>query len=211
MNRLPKCKHHKEKFVPKYPFQKFCLSDEECIKAFNEWVKEEKEKKKAKEWQKEKKEIEESLKTKSSYEKDLEKPINKIAVLIDKGSGCISCNSHKSPQGGHYRSVKSNGTLRFNLHNIHLQDYYCNVEKSANIIEYDNGLIERYGKEYWEYVKFELTEKYKYAGLTINELKEKTQIAKQIVKYLEAENKTYNAKERIELRNKFNKMIGIYN
>jgi len=208
---MPRCLYHKTKFDSKYFNQKFCLSDDECIKAFNEYVKELNEKKKAKQWQKEKKEIKEKLKTKTDYEKELEAPVNKIAILIDKGSGCISCNSHKSPQGGHYRSVGSNKTLRYNLHNIHLQDYYCNVEKSANIIEYDNGLIERYGKEYWEYVKFELTRKYKLIDLTINDLKEKTQIARQIVKYLETENKTYNAKERIELRNKFNKMIGIYN
>jgi len=54
-------------------YQKYCLSDDECIKAFNESVKLEKEKQKAKQWQKEKKEIKEKLMTKSDYEKLLQK------------------------------------------------------------------------------------------------------------------------------------------
>ena len=205
-----RCKHCKTKFEPKYFLQRFCLETDECIIAFNEFVKAEKSKSEAKKWKQEKEVIKENLKTTTDFEKELEKPINKIAVLIDKGSGCISCKGQKTPQGGHYRSVGANKTLRYNLHNIHLQDYYCNVEKSANIIEYDNGLIERYGKEYWEYVKFDLPRTYKIIKLTKDDYIEKTKIAKSIVKHLELENKTYSPTERIELRTKFNNLIGIY-
>ena len=52
-----KCKYHNTKFTPKYFNQNFCLSDDECIKAFNEFVKAEKEKQRVKQWQKEKKVI----------------------------------------------------------------------------------------------------------------------------------------------------------
>jgi hypothetical protein len=45
---MPKCQYHKTKFEAKYFNQKFCLSDDECIKAFNESVKLAIEKQKAK-------------------------------------------------------------------------------------------------------------------------------------------------------------------
>jgi len=207
---MPKCQYHKTKFEVKYFNQKFCLSDDECIKAFNESVKVAKEKQKAKQWQTEKKEIKEKLKTLSDWQKELEREINKIAVLIDYGSGCISCDGVKTPQGGHYHSVKANGSIRFNLDNIHLQDYYCNVEKSANLHHYDLGLIKRYGKQYWEYVKFDIVNKFQLLKMARFEYEQKIQISRSIVKHLKIENKTYNSVERIELRKKFNKMIGIY-
>jgi len=207
---MPRCQYHKTKFEAKYFNQKFCLYDDECIKAFNESVKVAKEKQKAKQWQTEKKEIKEKLKTLSDWQKELEREINKIAVLIDFASGCISCDGVKTPQGGHYHSVKANGSIRFNLDNIHLQDYYCNVEKSANLHYYDLGLIKRYGKQYWEYVKFDIVNKFPLLKIARFEYEQKIQIARSIVKHLKIENKTYNSVERIELRKKFNKMIGIY-
>lgn len=207
---MPKCQYHKTKFDAKYFNQKFCLSDDECIKAFNESVKFAIEKQKAKQWQTEKKQIKEKLKTLSDWQKELEREINKIAVLIDFGNGCISCDGIKSPQGGHYHSVKANGSIRFNLDNIHLQDYYCNVEKSANLHHYDLGLIKRYGKQYWEYVKFDIVNKFPLLKMARFEYEEKIKTARSIVKHLKLENKTYNPIERIELRKKFNKLIGIY-
>lgn len=33
---MPTCRHYKTKFDAKYFNQKFCLSDDECIKAFND-------------------------------------------------------------------------------------------------------------------------------------------------------------------------------
>lgn len=83
----------------------------------------------------------------------LQKEINLISRLIDKDTGCISCGGHTTPAGGHYHAVGGNSSLRYNLHNIHLQDFGCNNRKGANIPKYDLGLIERYGKPYWEYVK----------------------------------------------------------
>lgn len=209
---MPKCLHHKTKFEAKYFNQKFCLSDDECIKAFNEWVKEQKEKANKRNWQKEKKVIKENLKTKSDFEKELQTQINKIVRLIDKGGVCISSLKplNEKYDAGHFYSVGSNNTIRFDLMNIFAQSVYSNQYLSGDQINFLSGLEQLYGKDIKEYV-LSLKSRYKLIKLSQEDLKEKTQIAKQIVKYLEAENKNYNAKERIELRNKFNKMIGIYN
>ena len=161
-------------------------------------------------WNKEKIIIRQGLKNLTDWQKDLEKPINKICCLIDKDSTCISCKGTTTPQAGHFHTVKSNGSIRFNLDNLHLQDYNCNCAQSGNIQGYDLGLIDRYGKEYWEYVKFYLVAKYPLLKMAKHEYQDKIDIANRIVKWLQLQNKIYNAKERIELREKFNKEIGIY-
>lgn len=208
---MPKCLYHKTKFDAKYFNQKFCLSDDECIKAFNEYVKELNEKKKAKQWQKEKKEIKEKLKTKSDFEKELQTQVNKIVRLIDKGGVCISSLKPLNDKydAGHFYSRGSNPTIKFHLMNIFAQSVYSNQYLSGNQINFLSGLEQLYGKDIKECV-LSLKSRYNAIKLSQEDLKEKIQIAKQIVKYLETENKIYNAKERIELRNKFNKMIGIY-
>jgi hypothetical protein len=142
--------------------------------------------------------------------KTLETQINTIARLIDKGSGCISCGGQTTPQAGHYHTVQSNGSLRYNLHNLHLQDYSCNCEKSGNIHQYDLGLRERYGLDYWEFVKFEMVKKYPLVKMTFEEYEDKIQIAKTIVKGLEKTEILFNNEQRIMLRNKYNKLLGIY-
>jgi len=209
---MPKCKHCKIKFEKKYAFQQFCLSDDECIKAFNESVKLAKEKQKTKQWQKEKKEIKEKLMTKSDYEKLLQKEINTIVRLIDKGFICISSGKPLNDKfdAGHFYSVGSNPSLRFNLLNIYAQSVYANQYLSGDQINFINGINENYGSGLKSIV-LRLKKDYPIIKLTQEELKEKIITARSIVKYLKLENKTYNSVQRIELRRKFNKMIGIYN
>jgi hypothetical protein len=142
--------------------------------------------------------------------KDLEKEINSIIRLIDKDSGCISCNGQTTPQAGHYHTVQSNGSLRYNLHNLHLQDFNCNCQKSGNIHQYDLGLIERYGNAYWNYVKFDLVYQYPLIKLNANEYEEAIKIARQIKTELKKADLRYTPKNRIMLRNSINKKIGIY-
>jgi hypothetical protein len=155
MNRLPKCKYHKEKFVPKYPFQKFCLSDEECIKAFNEWVKEEKEKKKAKA----NKDFE-IAEIKDKEEKKLKASLINTKTQVhayvrnrDKGKPCISCgtNWNQDFQCGHHYKSETFITLRFNLDNLHGQCRRCNLHLEGAFDNYALNLpnrigIERYNK-----------------------------------------------------------------
>jgi hypothetical protein len=146
----------------------------------------------------------------SYYEKILETEINCIARLIDKECPCISCGNWKTPSAGHFASVGSNKSLRYNLNNLHIQDYHCNGELSGNLLEYGKGLIKWYGKEYKEYVEYELPKLFPLMKWSKDDLQEWTQIARMIVKQLKEADRTYNATERIELRKLYNDMLGIY-
>ena len=208
---MPRCKNCKDKFKAKHFLQKYCLEKDECIKAFLESMREKNKKDEAKVWNEQKKELKLSLKKHSEWISDLEDEINPICRLIDFECSCISCEGNGKPQAGHYHTVASDGTIRFNLHNIHLQDYHCNVEKSANIIGYDEGLIRVYGRDYWEYVKFGLKNIYHQPlKLSIPEIKLFIEKARAIKKRLE-KNKIYRTPdERIKLRDQINEEIGIY-
>ena len=186
------------------------METDECMSAFVIYAKEVTQKNKNKIRIKEKKELKEKYNGIPEYKKLLETEINRICCLIDKSSGCISCNGQTTPQAGHYHSVHSNGSIRYNLDNLHLQDYGCNCEKGANIHKYDLGLIKRYGKEYWEYVKFDIVSKFPLLKMAVFEYKEKISLARQVVKHLKLENKTYSAIERLELRKEYNEFLGIY-
>jgi len=157
------------------------------------------------------KEAREKLKTRSNFESDLQKEINTIIRLIDKGTVCISSLKalNQKFDAGHYFSVGSTPSLRFNLFNIYAQSVHCNQHLSGDSINFMEGLKLMYGKEHAEYVS-ELRAKYKLIKLLIPDLKEKTIIAKQIVKELKKENRTYSPKERLYLRLTYNIKIGIY-
>jgi hypothetical protein len=140
----------------------------------------------------------------------LETQINAICRLLDKDVPCISCNGTTTPQAGHYHSVGSHPALRFNLFNVAVQDYNCNCAKGGNQHAYDLGLIKMYGKEYWEYVKFELPQQYPVLKLTKPELLEAIGKAKELVKALKNANITYSVEQRKRLRHEYNSYIGIY-
>jgi hypothetical protein len=147
----------------------------------------------------------------SVFEKRLETQINAIVRLIDFGQPCVSCfNFPKKGFAGHYHSVGSNPTLRFHLHNIHLQCYSCNGEKGANIIGYNKGLIMEYGKEYKEYVESDIVAKTKSIKLSRIELTELTSKASAIRKDLEDKKTTYGFKYRLEIRTEINNQLSIY-
>lgn len=191
------CRSCKDEYIPLY--RNGIKMSNFCIKCLSE-----KGKKKID------KDRKDSIKGLPEFKKDLETQINTIIRLIDKGLNCISCNS-KGNSAGHFHSVNSNGSLRYNLHNLHLQEYSCNGEKGGNIIKYGQGLINIYGKEYKEYVEYDLVRLYPTIKLTIEELKEAIGKAKNVVKILKTEDKEYNPEERLQRRTFFNKIIGIYN
>jgi len=152
-----------------------------------------------------------NIETLSDYQKLLQPEVNHIARLIDYGQPCISCNKTTGkPQGGHYHSQGGNAMIRFNLHNIFLQNYRCNVKKSANITGFNKGLIEVYGKEYHEYVEFTLVRQYKSVKPSIPELQEAIKTAREIVREMIAHPCIRRPSRRIELRTELNKEIGIY-
>jgi len=157
-----------------------------------------------------KKELKNNIVGIPELKKILELQINTIARILDSGSGCISCGGDTTPQGGHYHSVGANGSIRFNLLNIYLQDYNCNCAKGGNIHNFDLGLIKMYGKEHWEMVKFELPLKYPLLKPSKQDLFDAISKAKELVKNLKAANITYSVDQRIRLRNEYNKFIGLY-
>lgn len=193
------CKVCKEKFTPIRPLQAVCSP----ICAYEHALQLKIKKDKA-----ETKKLKETLLTHKDYLKILQTKINHLVRLIDYGLPCISCGGNGKPQAGHLHSTQSKPELRFNLHNIHIQDYRCNVELSANIIGYIDGLKKIYGLEYKEYVETQIRLDYPTIKLSVEELKEKTKIVSQIIKDFKPQ--IISPLKRIELRTELNKKIGIY-
>lgn len=157
------------------------------------------------------KEMKENVKTKSDYEKELQKEINTIVRLIDKDQVCISTLKPLNTKydAGHFYSVGSTPSLRFNLNNIFAQSVYANQYLSGDQINFINGLSQLYGENYKEYV-LNLKSVYKELKLHIYEIKDKIKIAREIVKELKEQNDVYDADTRRFLRNIYNLRIGIY-
>lgn len=209
------CKICKSKFTPKNVIAESFCQEYKCKVAYAMMVVEKQkssnEKKKRQNNLAEKKVLRDKLKTKSEYESDLQKEVNTIVRLIDKGCVCISSRNTLNDKfdAGHLYSVGSNPTLRFNLFNIYAQSVYANQHLSGDQLNFLTGLEEFYGSNHKEYV-LSLKSEYKLIKLTVDELKEKTITARQIVKYLKLEDKSYSCKERLELRKEYNDMLGIY-
>lgn len=141
--------------------------------------------------------------------KTLQPNINKIARLIDYGCSCIATNKFGKMNGGHRISVGANRSVALNLHNIHIQSFHSNHFKSGDNLKYDIGIKERYGSDYLEFLNsLHQTET---LHLSVNEFKEINVIALRIIKELKTVLKEKTPTERIELRNKYNTELGIYN
>lgn len=158
------------------------------------------------------KEIRESLKTKSDYEKELQVIINTIVRTIDKNVCCIS--SLKDIKGkfdaGHYFSVGSTPSLRFNLNNIYAQSVEQNRHKGGNPIDFIRGVKIIYGSKQSEYLT-ELRSIYPVLKLSIPEIKEYIVKAKQVIDILNKEDcDFYPPEKRVLMRFYFNNFIGIY-
>jgi len=203
-----KCKVCGAGFVPRNSFQTWCSHD--CGFQIASKKEEVRKKKKAavdrKVWEMTNEKM-------AFFEKPLETEINAIARLIDNKCNCISCEPNtpiKKIFGGHFRSVGSNKTIRYNLHNIHSQCYSCNGNKGGKPIEYEDGLKRIYGDEYAEYVKYGLINEFKELHWTRQQLVDWTKEARKIRSELEKEDKVYTPKQRMELRTKVNDRLKIY-
>lgn len=200
------CKYCKEKFTPEQPLQYLCKPPKDCSWKYIQAQAVKKREKDNREWKKTEKEKQMTV---SDYKALFQVEINLIARLIDLNQPCIASQATKGKwNGGHYISVKANETIRFNLHNIHIQVFESNHFKSGDTIKYQDGLKRVYGSDYFEFVeRLRQTQPIK---LTIETLKEKISIAKLIVKELKELGNTYTAKERTDLRNEYNLRLGIY-
>lgn len=209
MSNPKKCrnKHCKQKFTPTYNTTQVVCSPK-CAIAYNKQKEEEKAKK---EWRKEKKILKTKLETKPELEKKFQVQINNIVRELDKGHNCIS-DYDKPLQGkfdaGHFFSVGSNPTIRFNLFNIFGQSVHHNQHKGGMPLEYMEGLEKTFGTQVKDFcLSLKQTES---IHLSKEELREKTTIARRLVKWLKLQDKVFNTYERLELRNKLQKELGIY-
>jgi len=199
-----KCAECKNKFNPSKPLQTTCSIP--CAIAYGKKLILKKEKT---EWKEKKKVLKEKLKTLGDHQQELQREINKIARIIDFGYPCISCGGNGKPQAGHYHTTQAHPAIRYNLFNIWIQDYYCNVELSANITKYTQGLINYFGMELKNYVETGLINEFQLLKLSKEEIKEKTALVREIIRRMPPEKK-YSNQERIELRKSLNQEIGIY-
>jgi len=212
---MKKCKYCKDKFVPKFFNQKDCGKDECRDKFVKETIakankKKEKELKKQQTQIKKENRIEKSnIKTLSEWKGMLQPLINQIARLIDFGQPCIATGSYNGKMnGGHCIAIGANSILRYNLHNIHIQSEHSNSYKGGDNIRYKQGIELIYGKEYLDYINS--LQSCPTINLTTLDIQKIMPIVKAIIKELKAKEEIYDPDERIGLRNKFNKMIGIY-
>lgn len=207
---MPKCKVCRKEFKPLFSsLQKTCI-DPACVYQWGMKVKEKTEKKTKKQARLEKISGRERLKTKSDYERELQSEINAIVRLIDFGHPCIATGTMNGKMNaGHFLSVGSHPSVRFNLLNIWIQSEHSNSHKSGDSLRYRDGLEELYGKEFTDnlYSHLKQTEPIK---LTIEELKKKKQIAHGIVLRLKKEYPTVTTFQRLEQRIQYNQEIGIY-
>lgn len=163
-------------------------------------------------WKQQKEVLKEKTKTLSDYVSELQKEINTIVRLIDKGTQCISTLKPLNDKydAGHFYGCGSNPSLRFHLDNIHAQSVYANQYLSGDQMNYLNGLESIYGTEYKNRV-VALKQKYPVLKLSVDTLKDKLLIAKDIVKELKSKNDIYDQNFiRLIARNIYNKKLGIY-
>lgn len=202
-----KCKCCKQEFLTLRSNQ--CVCSYECSLVYMKQLSIKAEAKKSME---QKKALKEKVKTKKDYEKCLQKEINLIVRLIDNGHDCISSMKpvrKDQQQAGHFYSTGSYPSLRFNLFNIFNQSIEQNMYKSGNPIGFIEGLEKYFGTDIKEFV-INLKHQYPVLKLSVDELKEATVKAKSVVKWLKLKDKVFSLNDRIELRHKFNKEIGIY-
>jgi hypothetical protein len=142
-----KCKQCGVKFTPAKPLQSRC-----SIECAIEAAKVSRTKKDRAELRTAK----ERLKSRGDWAREAQTAFNAFIRARDKqfGYGCISCGSHTGKEnGGHFRSVGSTPELRFEEKNCHLQCERCNTHLHGNILAYRNGLIQRYGLEYVDWLE----------------------------------------------------------
>ncbi|MFY8248206.1 MAG: recombination protein NinG [Gloeomargaritales cyanobacterium] len=206
MAKPKSCKNCKEKFTPEYnPLQFLCSP--RCAIEYNKKAVERKEKD---EWKVKKKEMVEKLKTLSDYKAGLEKEINAIVRLIDKGHECISGGfDNYVVHAGHLYSVGAFPSIRFNLLNIYAQSEHDNYHLHGNCAIYKERIVEIFGKAASDEIE-NLKVKYPKLQASVPQIKEATEIARRIKESLIKMDTYYEIEERISLRIIYNKMIGLY-
>lgn len=135
-----KCRWCNEQFTPKVSLQVVCSA-----KCAVQLSREKELNKKIKCWK-------EKLKTISEYEKDARKVFQLWIRKRDNDLPCISCGVNESIQwdAGHFYKAEIYSGLIFNEKNVHKQCVRCNRYLHGNDLEYREGIIKRYGIDYFK-------------------------------------------------------------
>lgn len=151
--RKRKCKICRTEFVPMSAWAKACSPD--CAEQVAKQIAEAKRRKAEKEQRANDRVAKEMLKPLSFFEKRTERKCNEYIRLRDEGDPCISCGTLTSPsfQAGHFISVGSNPTIRYNEYNINLQCSQCNVFRGGVPLEYEKGARLKWGDEKIDWLK----------------------------------------------------------
>lgn len=176
------------------------------------FAKKDSEAKEQKEWNKRKVKVKEEVKSVSEYRSELQKLVNKIARLIDRGFPCISSGRIAlNYDGGHFYSTSASPQIRFNLLNIYIQSVHDNRDKHGNLIEYRKGLINEFGEDFMDELdSLPLIHENAIKNATKEDYKTWITNAKQVIKELNNREEQFTSSERIEYRRFYNKKIGIY-
>ena len=203
MLKKKKCKSCKEWFTPTQPLQMVCSP--KCAIDYSKVLKEKKHKKERLE------KLPELYPRK--YRGLLQAEINKLARMIDiecNTPTCIDCGETLVGIGqvdaAHFFNSKNHGNIRYNLHNLHSARSNCNFYSDTHKEGYKQGLILRYGQEYFDMVE-ELPLEYADIKLSNQEVAEKLKLVRKIIRDF----KTYKLIKGDKARSMFNKLIGIYN
>ena len=212
MNKQPKpkkCKACKKEFTPKYTTTQRVCSLECSI----EYAQAQEKKKANIRARNKRKDYPETYYKENKAQ--LQKLVQQIARLIDINAGCIDCDRKQAHRwdGGHFVSKGANGAIALNLHNIFNQNGWCNNQGNTSKEKFLEGIINTYGEKYGAYTD-DLSTLYPYLGLKAHQYPELIIEALKIVREIKKENELIKTprkpKERIELRDKYNKRLGIY-
>lgn len=134
---------------------------------------------------------------------------NEVARLIDYGCPCIATNNFEGKMaGGHYTSVGSNRTIALNLHNIHIQSFHSNSWNGGDDKRYQKGIANTYGENYLSFL--DSLSRHRPIKLSKDDFKVIKTVISTIRNDLKKNLIYRDPQARIQLRNKINKEIGIY-
>lgn len=137
----------------------------------------------------------------------LQKTCQKIATRIDFGVPCPVTGRTSNNVGGHLWGKGAHPECRFNLHNIHRQDFFSNGSGQDDQKMFE-GIRKEYGEAYYEKV-INLANK-PIPKLSEKDYEEAYKRALIVMEHCYRIQARQTVATRITLRENANKMIGIY-
>lgn len=155
----------------------------------------------------ERKELREAKALIKDWSKELQDVVNKIVRYIDNCLPCLARNQRGQMHAGHVYARGGNQTIKYNLHNIHRQCAQSNHFQNDDG-KLREGVINEYGQAYIDFIsELRRTPAMNYNNIEYREL---TYKAKSIYKELSKKERVFSKSERIEMRNRINLELGIY-